>query len=207
MTEPGMQQEWPTLRAVPAEPRAAGSWGLPVLEELGCADAVPCLHSSPAGAVPQVTMPDHCSSSPSEGLPRHPGLAARLRYPAPPLRKRTAAPRSAAGTRPGPGRRSSRGAVPGSWECRWATLLQHLPALPGRRGCGALVPSEACVAQSQSAQGGTGTSTLLAQGQGCRHGWEGRGLDSTAHLLSCAAPQVSTAMKSFTGRDEKAAGK
>lgn len=138
MTEPGMQQEWPTLRAVPAEPRAAGSWGLPVLEELGCADAVPCLHSSPAGAVPQVTMPDHCSSSPSEGLPRHPGLAARLRYPAPPLRKRTAAPRSAAGTRPGPGRRSSRGAVPGSWECRWATLLQHLPALPGRRGCGAL---------------------------------------------------------------------
>lgn len=74
MMEPGMQQEWSTVPPVPAEPRAAGSWGLPVLEELGCADAMlcramPCFHSSPKGKITmvtfQVTMPDYCPCSPT----------------------------------------------------------------------------------------------------------------------------------------------
>lgn len=75
LIEAGMQQEWPTQPPVPAEPRAADTWGFPIWSSW---DAMPCLHSSPKGKVLQVTMPDTVPVHPvpSEQLLRCLGLEA-----------------------------------------------------------------------------------------------------------------------------------
>lgn len=213
--EAGMQQEWPTLPPVPAEPRVVGSWGLPVSEELGCPAAMPCCampwcsmppqqpqgECSPGGNVRPLSLFTHhlwmAPESPGSGSPScfsgRAHLAAWLHDPMPALRKHMEMPVLW---------HRDWGAVKEAGSAAWLCCSSISLFSLAEQTEVPWVSRGKCLAQSQSAQG-----FFLTQGQGSKHGWGGRGLHFTAQLLSCTAPKASTSVKSSTGRDEKVEGR